>query len=58
MTEAAILSLPLTATSARAQDVPLAQLLPDLILREIIVQSADPGVFPRAHFSPIEPTTE
>ena len=35
---AAILSLPLTPTSAPAQDLPLAQVLPDLVLREIVLQ--------------------
>ena len=61
---AAILSLLLTPVSARAQGLPLAQLLPDLILREIILDSAPlppgaPGRLPggalhTAHFSPIE----
>jgi outer membrane putative beta-barrel porin/alpha-amylase len=56
---AAILSLPLTPTAARAQNVPLAQLLPDLILREILVQSPTTGLPTGslshvAHFSPIE----
>ena len=52
---AAILSLPLMPASARAQDLPLAQLLPDLILREIVVQSPTTGTFSHvAHFSPIE----
>jgi len=36
---ATVLSLALTPASARAQDLPLAQLLPDLILREIVLQS-------------------
>ena len=44
---------------ARAQDTPLAQVLPDLILRDIVLDSA-PIVFSTgtlvhtAHFSPIE----
>ena len=59
----ALLSLTLTPTSARAQHVPLAQLLPDLILREIVLQSPPvpagvPGIpagFTHvAHFSPLE----
>jgi hypothetical protein len=54
MASAAILSLPLTPTSARAQNLPLAQLLPDLILREIVVQSPTAGLSHVAHFSPIE----
>ena len=56
---AAILSLPLAPTSALAQDVPLAQLLPELILREIVLQSPTAGLPTGdlshvAHFSPIE----
>jgi hypothetical protein len=50
----AILSLPWTATFARAQDIPLAQLLPDLILREIVLQSPTAGLSHVAHFRPIE----
>jgi hypothetical protein len=50
----AMLSLPLVPRSARAQDLPLAQLLPDLILREIVVQSPTAGFSHEAHFSPIE----
>jgi hypothetical protein len=62
-TGAAIVSLPLTPASARAQDVPLANLLPQLILSEITLQSAPaPGGIPgipegfshEAHFSPIK----
>ena len=41
---ATILTLSLTAAPARAQDFPLAQLLPDLILREIVLES--PAVIP------------
>ncbi len=60
---AAILSLLMAATSAGAQELPLAQVLPDLILRQITLQSPPlpagvPGVpegFTHvAHFSPIE----
>ena len=61
---ATFLSLPLTPTSAWAQDVPLAQVLPDLILRDIILDNTPippgaPGRLPggaphTAHFSPIE----
>jgi outer membrane putative beta-barrel porin/alpha-amylase len=56
---AAILSLPLTPTSARAQNLPLAQLLPDLVLREIVLQSTtmvltNGNLTHTAHFSPIE----
>jgi hypothetical protein len=60
----AILSLPLTPASALAQNLRLAQVLPDLILREITLQSPPvpagslPGVpdaFTHlAHFSPLE----
>src|SRR4029077_7807613 len=52
---AAILSLPLTPTSARAQDVPLAQVLPDLILREIVLLPGHAGPAHVAHFSPLDP---
>jgi hypothetical protein len=60
---AAVLSLAMTAVPARAQDLPLAQLLPDLILREITLQSppvpagvpgTPEGFTHVAHFSPIE----
>ena len=61
---AAILGLTATPQSARAQDLPLAQVLPHLILREIILDSPQvppgtPGRLPggathTAHFSPIE----
>jgi hypothetical protein len=50
---AAILSLLLTPTSARAQDIPLAQLLPDLILREIVLLPGMLGPSHVAHFSPL-----
>ncbi len=49
----ALLSLPLTPIPARAQ-VPLAQLLPELILHEIILQSPVAGLSHVAHFSPVE----
>jgi hypothetical protein len=48
-----ILSLPLAATSARAQDLPLAQVLPDLVLREIVLQRGLAGPAHVAHFSPL-----
>ncbi len=60
---AAILSLPVTSTAARAQNVPLAQLLPELILHEIVLQSPPlteaalgfpVGFTHEAHFSPLE----
>ena len=60
---AAILILPLTPARAGAQDVPLVQLLPDLILGEIILQSPPlpaplfglpAGFSHAAHFSPLE----
>jgi hypothetical protein len=51
---AAILSLLLTPRFARAQDLPLAQVLPELILRDIILQPPTAGVVHVAHFSPIE----
>jgi hypothetical protein len=56
---AAFLSLALTPASARAQELPLAQLLPDLILREIVLQSitmtlTNGDLSHTAHFSPIE----
>ena len=56
---AAVLSFALAPTAAHGQDVPLAQLLPELILREIVLESA-PVVLSTgtllhtAHFSPIE----
>ena len=58
---AAILSLPLVPTSAGAQDLPLAQVLPDLILREIILDNSPlppgfrlpGGATHTAHFSPL-----
>src|SRR5262245_34981701 len=46
--------LVVTVLPARAQDLPLAQLLPDLILREIVIHSPVTGVSHVAHFSPIE----
>ena len=60
---AAMLSLSVTSIPARAQDLPLARVLPDLILREIVLQSptwpaGDPnipaGFTHQAHFSPLE----
>jgi hypothetical protein len=60
---ATLLGLLLVTRSAQAQDLPLAQVLPDLILREIVVQSPpllEPvlgfpvGFSHEAHFSPLE----
>jgi outer membrane putative beta-barrel porin/alpha-amylase len=50
---AAILSLPFAPRFARAQDLPLAQLLPDLVLREIVLQRGLLGPPHVAHFSPL-----
>ena len=50
---AAALSLPLTPTSTRAQGLPLAQVLPDLILRDIVLQRGSAGPPHEAHFSPL-----
>jgi hypothetical protein len=50
---AAILSLPLTPISALGQDLPLAQVLPDLVLREIVLQRGLIGPTHVAHFSPL-----
>jgi hypothetical protein len=50
----AILSLPVAPRSGRAQGLPLAEVLPDLILREIVIQSPAAGTSHVAHFSPIE----
>jgi hypothetical protein len=56
---AAILSLPLMPSSARAQNLPLAQVLPELILGRITLESPTAGLPTGdlshvAHFSPIE----
>src|SRR5438128_2475238 len=64
LVSAAIFSLPLAPRFARAQDLPLAQVLPDLILREIVLQSppapagipglgVPQGFSHEAHFSPL-----
>src|SRR2546426_11177403 len=50
---AAIICLPLTPTSAGAQPTPLAQVLPDLVLREIVLQPGTAGPPHVAHFSPL-----
>src|SRR5438128_163426 len=50
----AILSVSLTSRSVQAQDLPLAQVLPDLILRDIVLQRGLLGPPHIAHFSPIE----
>jgi len=47
-----MLSLSLRAAPARAQNLPLAQLLPDLILREIVLLPGPPPPHV-AHFSPL-----
>ena len=52
----AILSLTMGAVTARAQELPLAQVLPDLILREIVLQRGLVGPPHAAHFSPLDPT--
>lgn len=41
------------AGPARAQDVPLAQILPDLVLRDIVLQRGMAGPPHQAHFSPL-----
>jgi hypothetical protein len=51
---AAILLLPPLVSAALAQTVPLANLLPELILREIVLQSPVAGLSHEAHFSPLE----
>ena len=56
---ATLLSFVVSPTAVYAQNVPLAQLLPDLILREITVVGPVPGVSTGnlshvAHFSPLE----
>jgi hypothetical protein len=48
-----VLGVALTATSVRAQDIPLAQVLPNLILREIVLQPGILGPPHQAHFSPL-----
>jgi hypothetical protein len=54
MAGAAILGLAAAAAPVHAQDLPLAQVLPDLVLREIVIQSPVTGISHVAHFSPIE----
>src|SRR3989454_2529747 len=49
----AIYSLAVTAVPARAQQIPLAQVLPDLILRDIVLQPGIAGPPHQAHFSPL-----
>src|SRR2546430_11523549 len=51
----AILGLAAAAVSARAQDLPLAQVLPDLVLRDIVLQRGLVGPPHQAHFSPLNP---
>ena len=50
----AALSVQLAPRSAQAQNLPLAQVLPDLVLGEIVLQSPAAGLSHVAHFSPIE----
>jgi hypothetical protein len=45
----------LMPSSARAQGLPLAQVLPDLVLREIVLQRGVIGPSHIAHFSPLSP---
>jgi hypothetical protein len=52
LTGAALFSLSVAAVPAHAQDVPLAQVLPDLVLREIVLQRGL-GANHEAHFSPL-----
>jgi len=52
----AILGLLAAALPARGQDLPLAQVLPDLVLREIVLQRGLIGPPHIAHFSPLSPT--
>src|SRR2546428_9411465 len=51
----AILGLAAAAAPVRAQDLPLAQVLPDLVLREIVLQRGLVGPPHQAHFSPLSP---
>jgi hypothetical protein len=48
-----VLSLALVPQHVRAQDLPLAQVLPDLVLREIVLQRGLIGPPHIAHFSPL-----
>src|SRR5690349_5069003 len=50
---AASLVLPALSSRAGAQDLPLAQVLPDLVLREIVLQRGLVGPPHEAHFSPL-----
>src|SRR2546428_7641494 len=51
----AIRGLAGAALPAQAQDLPLAQVLPDLVLREIVLQRGLVGPPHVAHFSPLDP---
>jgi hypothetical protein len=53
----AILGLATAAVPARAQDLPLAQVLPDLVLREIVLQRGLIGPPHQAHFTPLSPNS-
>lgn len=50
---AAILSLPWAPPSARAQQMPLSQVLPNLVLRDIVLQPGTLGPSHVAHFTPL-----
>ncbi len=52
-TSAALIGLSLTPASARAQQIPLAQLLPDLVLRDIALVPMTANPPHDAHFSPL-----
>src|SRR4029450_11958731 len=49
----AFLVLPAVTTTLEAQELPLAHVLPDLILREIVLQRGLIGAPHLAHFSPL-----
>ena len=55
---AAVLSLPVAAVPARAQDVPLAQVLPDLVLREIVLLRGGSGASAPGALQPPHQRTE
>src|SRR2546422_14219 len=50
---AVIFSLPWTPASAQGQPLPLSQVLPDLVLRDIVLQPGTVGPSHVAHFSPL-----
>ena len=51
----ATIGLTVAAVPARAQDLPLSQILPDLVLREIVLLPGRIGPAHIAHFSPLSP---